>query len=87
MDILEVPYGVYEEYTTSITNNNNNDNNDNNLYLYTGIGTNEVIIVQLLFRNLDEARKAYSSRNTTNRLSEKLLDIARTVGPPRKLKV
>ncbi|XP_060584450.1 uncharacterized protein LOC132740544 [Ruditapes philippinarum] len=61
----------------------------NNTY-YTeniSIGTDEVIIVQLLFRGIDQAKKAYSGQNITNVMSEKLLDIAQTVGSPRKLKV
>ncbi|XP_053403690.1 uncharacterized protein LOC123554809 isoform X2 [Mercenaria mercenaria] len=70
---------IPEEYTLYLNNTYYTEN--------IGIGTEEVIIVQMMFRSVDEAKKAYSDRYTTQRLSEKLLNIARSVAAPRKVKV
>lgn len=61
----------------------------NNTYYteHIGIGTEEIIIAEMQFKTVDEAKKAYSNKYTKMRMSEKLLDVAMTVGSPRKVKM
>lgn len=58
-----------------------------NVIFCTGIGTEEVIIVEMQFKTVDEAKKAYLDKYSNMRMSEKMQDVASTVGSPRKVKV
>lgn len=61
----------------------------NNSY-YTeniSIGTEEIIIAELHFQTPEEGKKAYNDRFLTDKLSETLMNIAKVVGLPNKVKV
>lgn len=70
---------IPDEYTHYLNNSYYTEN--------ISIGTEEIILVELHFKTPEEAEKAYIDRYGADKMSERLIMIAKMVGMPTKVKV